>query len=366
MATALNLAAEGARLATLAAGQASPDSLTNSLLNARKALDQFRLLHDYLPDMSSGADAQNLAVFTANRLNEAADLVTLQSGWIKKMESLRNGDFAESVEVDQHRLALDTTTLSEKLDAAVPSLAALSSEIQEKSGQLLHTVEKQVLPEESRAVDALARKALKDAVSRQQGATTAFAQAETQFDELLRLIVDKLDSAPAPTDPGRNRTLEEMLAMLKDEKKAAETLGIPNRPINVQIMRDWLSPSSGSQQAGGQGGQQGRGAQARAAQQQARDASRRANRASDQAAQDARLRAAQLTGQDAQPGDSNLAGPKAPSNGWNTLASKLGDELRQSRDNIPPEQYRQAIEQYFNSISETVPAPPADSKEKNP
>jgi hypothetical protein len=366
MATALTLASEGARLATLAAGQTSPDSITNSLLSARKALDQFRLLHDYLPDMSSGPDAQNLAVFTANRLNETADLVTLQSGWIKKMESLRSGDFSQAVEVDQHRLALDTTTLSEKLDAAVPSLAALSSEIQEKSGQLLHTVEKQVLPEETRAVDALARNTLQDAVSRQQGATAAFAQAETQFDELLRLIAAKLDSAPAPTDPGRNRTLEEMLAMLKDEKKAAETLGLPNRPINVQVMRDWLSPGSGSQQAGGQGGPPNRSAQSRAARQQARDSSRRANRASDQADRDARLRAAQLTGQTALPGNSNLDGPKAPANGWNTLASKLGDELRQSRDNIPPEQYRQAIEQYFNSISETVPPAPANSNDHHP
>lgn len=367
VATALSLAAEAARLASLASSQASSDDLTNSLLSARKALDQFRLLHDYLPDMAGDADTQNLSVFAANRLNEDADLVTMESGWIKKIEALRNGDFSQSVEVDQHRLALDTATLSEKLDASAPSLAALSPEIHAKSDQLLHTVEKQVLPEETRAVDALARKTLKDAVSRQEGATTAFAQAETQFDELLRLIVAKLDSAPSPTDPGRNPTLEEMLAMLKDEKKAAESLGIPNRPINVQIMRDWLSPGSASQQAGGaQGQSQGR-AQARAAQQQARDASRRADRATDQARRDARLRANALTTTDAAtPANSNQAGPKAPANAWNTLASKLGDELRQSRDNVPPEQYRQAIEQYFNSISETVPAAPPDSRDKNP
>lgn len=366
IATALSLAAEGTRLATLAASQAAPDSITNSLQSARKALDQFRLLHDYLPDMASSADEQNLSIFTANRLNEVGDLVTKESGWIKKMESLASNDFSQAVQVDQHRLALDTTTLSEKMDAAAPSFAALSPEIQAKSDQLLHTVEKQVLPEETRAVDALARKTLKDAVSRQEGATTAFAQAETQFDDLLRLIVAKLDSAPAPTDPGRNPTLEEMLAMLKDEKKAAETLGIPNRPINVQVMRDWLSPSSGSgsQQSGSQGG---RGAQARAAQQQARDSSRRTDRATDQARRNAQMRAAQLAQSSATPGNGNEGGPKAPANAWNTLASKLGDELRQSRDTVPPEQYRQAIEQYFNSISETVPAtPPPDAKDKNP
>ena len=58
-------------------------------------------------------------------------------------------------------------------------------------------------------------------------------------------------------------------------------------------------------------------------------------------------------------GNTNEGGPKSPSNAWNTLASKLGDELRQGRDNVPPEQYRQAIEQYFNSISETMPSTPS-------
>jgi hypothetical protein len=303
-------------------------------------------------------------VFAANRLNESADLVTKQSGWIKKMDALRDGDFAQSAEVDQHRLALDTAALSEKLDAATPSVAALSTEIQAKSDQLLHTVQKQVLPEETRAVDALARKTMKDAATRQEGANTAFAQAETQFDDLLRLIVAKLDSAPPPTDPGSNPTLEEMLAMLKDEKKAAEELGIPNRPINVQLMTDWLRQSS--QQAGGQAQRQSRSAQSRAAQQRARDSSARTARASDQAARNARNQAAALVrGGAAVAGNNNEGGPKAPSNSWNTLASKLGDELRQGRDTVPPEQYRQAIEQYFNSISETVPAAPPAS-EPNP
>jgi hypothetical protein len=228
-----------------------------------------------------------------------------------------------------------------------------------------------VLPEETRAVDALARKTLKDAVSRQEGANSAFAQAETQFDDLLKLIVAKLDSAPPPDDPGQNPTLDEMLAMLKEEQKAAEQLGIPNRPLNVQIMTDWLRQNSSSQQAGGQGQRQGRQspgnrAQARAAQQQARDASSRAARASDQAGRSARMRADQLTQQSIGMGNSNQGGPKSPSNAWNTLASKLGEELRQGRDNVPPEQYRQAIEQYFNSISQTVPAPPASSSGNTP
>jgi type II secretory pathway pseudopilin PulG len=215
-------------------------------------------------------------------------------------------------------------------------------------------------------VDALARKTLKDAVSRQEGASTAFAQAEAQFDDLLKLIVAKLDSAPPPDDPGENPTLDQMLAMLKEERKAAESLGIPNRPLNIQIMTDWLRQNSSSQQAGrGQqpGGQRqspGSRAQARSAQQQARDNAARAARASEQARRSAQGRAGELFQSSIPaPGNTNEGGPKSPSNAWNTLASKLGEELRQGRDNVPPEQYRAAIEQYFNSISETVPASPA-------
>jgi hypothetical protein len=369
VATALTLAAEASRLASLAAAQASPDTLTNSLDSARKALAQFRMLHDYLPDMTDDADAKNLGVFAANRLTEADDLVTKESGWVKKMEALRTNDFPQSVQVDQHRLALDTQTLNEKLDAALPGVAAISTEIHDKADQLLHTVNKQIIPEETRAVDALGRKTLKDAVARQEGADTAFAQAETQFDDLMKMIVDKMDATPPPTDPGQNQTLEDMLAMLKDEKKARESLGIPNRPLNVQVMRDWLQQSSGSpQQGGGQRGGAARQNQARnrAAQQQARDASRQADRASQQARRDAQLRAARLTGDVANTDSGNAGGPKPPSNAWNTLASKLGDELRQSRDNVPPEQYRQAIEQYFNSISQAVPASPSAPKTANP
>ena len=36
---------------------------------------------------------------------------------------------------------------------------------------------------------------------------------------------------------------------------------------------------------------------------------------------------------------------------WDTLGSKLEDHLRQGRGNLPPEQYRQAIEMYFESLA---------------
>ena len=131
--------------------------------------------------------------------------------------------------------------------------------------------------------------------------------------------------------------------MLEDEKKALEGLGIPCRPINVSIQKDWLKSGSGS-------GQQAR-AQARVAQSQAQLAAEKAQRASEQARKLAQKRASELVGPQLAEGQS---GPKRPSRSWNTLVSQLGDELRQGRDNVPPEQYRQAIEQYFNTISEKI------------
>ena len=47
---------------------------------------------------------------------------------------------------------------------------------------------------------------------------------------------------------------------------------------------------------------------------------------------------------------------------WNKLVSHLGDDLKQGRDKAPPEQYRQAIEQYFAQISRVV----AEQEKKSP
>jgi hypothetical protein len=133
--------------------------------------------------------------------------------------------------------------------------------------------------------------------------------------------------------------------MLEDEARAAEKLGVPCRPINVALLKDWLKPGSCSSPAQAM-------AQVRSAQSQTRAAAEKAIQARGRAIQMARKRASELAGpQLALPGP----GPKRPSRSWNTLVSELGDELRQGRDNIPPEQYRQAIEEYFKTIAELMP-----------
>ena len=345
------LAAEVARFAAEASGKVLQQTNGTSLETAHKSLNHLRALNFSLSQLEWIAlnDNSRLKLFTANRMTEVANLITRQSGWIKKIEAMQTGDYLQAAMVDQYRLAVDTTDLSEKLDATALSVSRLSAEISSKADELNGTVHKQILPEQSGATDALSKKTTKTAAIHQTGATTAFATAEKQFDDLLHLIIAKLDQAPPPTDPGENKSLEELLAMLEDEKKALEGLGIPCRPINVAIQKDWLkSGSNAGQQAG---------AQARAAQNQARRAAEKTDRVMDQAKRLAQKRAADLAETTTGP----KSGPKRPGKSWNTLVSQLGDELRQGRDNVPPEQYRQAIEQYFNTISERNSVAPSSA-----
>src|SRR5439155_5655240 len=120
----------------------------------------------------------------------------------------------------------------------------LSEAIGDKAEELNGTVGNRILPEQSEATAALSANTLPKASIHQTAATTAFAAAEKEFDELLRLIIAKLDAAPPPSAPGPNESLEDLLAMLQDEKKALEGLGIPCRPMNVSIAKDWMKPGS--------------------------------------------------------------------------------------------------------------------------
>jgi hypothetical protein len=291
---------------------------------------------------------EKVSAFEANRMNDTADLITRESGWIKKIQALRAGDYAQAAEVDQHRLMLDTSTFDEKLDAAALSVSGLSAEIKAKADELTNTVGNEILPQESGATAALTRKAVPEAAGHQAEATNAFARGEKQFDELLHLIIAKTENEPPPTpeEEAESASLDEMLKMLEDEKKACEKLGVPSRPINVQIAKDWLKPGSGDKSGG---------ISIQAMQAQAREAKLKTEKNRSNALA---LIEKQVEGLP-QPGlASPKSGPKPADRGWNTLVSQLGDELRQGRDTVPPEQYRQAIEQYFSTISQKPAQPP--------
>jgi hypothetical protein len=341
------LAANISLLATEASKKAAPESLDAGLATARQVMGKLRLLHDRLPELERlDPSGQKFTEYVANRMTETEDLITKQSGWITKVEAIRAGDFPQAAEIDQHRLELDTTLLGEKLDSVAASLGGMPI-AQVQADALTRTVHREILPEETGATTAFGWKSVKEGAARQAAAVTGFAKAERQFDDLLRLIVTQMDTEPPPTDPGNNKSLDDMLAMLKNEMKAAETLGIPCRPINVSIMKDWMSGGSKSGQQSGQA----RDRQARAAREQGRRADDQTRKSAEQARR-AALELATKAGDGINvPG----SGPKKPAKSWNTLVSQLAEDVRQGRDNVPPEQYRQAIDDYFKTISDKLP-----------
>src|SRR5690606_2545523 len=193
-----------------------------------------------------------------------------------------------------------------------------------------------ILQPQGASLEQFAQRNLEGAQRTLDALVPAFARAEEVFDELMTMIIARLDEAPAPDAPGENQDLESLLAMLEDEMKAAEGLGIPCRPVNVSIMRDWMRP--GSQQ--GQGNQARLQAQAAQAQaQQGKAEIERLRRKARESAQKALAEARH---------ESEVVEPAAADviqrgEAWNKLASKLGRDLLQGRDNTPPEQYRAAI-----------------------
>ncbi|MBL9134640.1 MAG: hypothetical protein JNK85_02165 [Verrucomicrobiales bacterium] len=313
---------------------------------AAKALAALHSLRDLIPTFSQVAttNSEKMAAFIGNRLPEIEALITAQSGTLKIEESLRTGDFPKAAEVLQHQLTVDTVTLGEKLEATRDQVASMSSEISEKANAVVATVNDRIIAPQQLTVNRLAETKTEEASTQLATVVPAFADAEKALDELIRMIIEKLDQAPPPGAPGQNQGTEDLLAMLQDEMKAAESLGIPCRPINVSIMRDWMRPSA-SQNPG----------MARAQANQARAQAQQSKAQSDRLQRQARDSAKRALADAKRQGEGNASRSdgEAKSRGpaWNKLASTLDKDLLQGRDNTPPEQYRDAIESYFRTLS---------------
>jgi hypothetical protein len=340
--SALTRAEKIARLAS--------ESNTNA---AHQALAEMHALRESLPRFSeaNSTNKAKLATYIANRLPEVESLITLHSGQMKIRESLDSGDFPKVAEVVQHRIHQDTYTLGEKLISAEEQVGHMSKEIFEAAASLNRSVQGDIIHPQRSSVEKLAAREIKPAEQIINKLPPTFEEAEKRFDNFMRLMIAELDKAPAPQDPGAASSLEDILSMLEDEAKACESLGIPCRPLNVSVMRDWTRPGSSSSQGSGQ-------AQAQAAAAQAQDGQAAAERMQKQARDTAQKALAEAKKQRAElavtPGGATTG---QRSEAWNKLASRLQKDLLQGRDNVPPEQYRAAIEAYFRIIAETTAAP---------
>jgi hypothetical protein len=339
--------ARAEKIARLAA-----ESNTNS---AHEALSEMHALRESLPQLSAvnSTNKARLATYIANRLPEVESLITEHSGQMKIAESLQSGDFPKVAEVVEHRIHQDTYTLGEKLITAEEQVGHMSEDIFQTAASLNRTVQGDIIHPQRDSVEKLATREVKPAGEIIDKLPLTFEHAEKTFDDLMRKIIAELDKAPPPQgSPGDAGSVEDILAMLQDEAKACENLGIPCRPINVSVMKDWMRPNSGQGQGQGMGRAQAQAAAAQA--QQGQDAAQRLQKQARDSAKKA-LAEAKKQQADLAVSREGVSG-RSRSDAWNKLTSQLQKDLLQGRDNTPPEQYREAIEAYFRIISETAPA----------
>ena len=317
----------------------------------RSVYEQLNDLDGTLRQISAEGDP-TLVDFTIRRVADIRRLIRDTSRWVHSIELIERGKLTEAVSVDQYEVAVRTEELTGKLEGLdeqlqlpdVPDADPTAKDvIAKKTEALLSTLQDDVSVSQLRAVFALRKSDLKSTSRHEQDAVTGLATAEELFDEIIKLAIQELDKAPVQ-DPIASLlddpTLDELLAMLENERDFADLLGIPNRPSNLQIIGDWLRNGSG-----------GAGAPMVRAfiQQQEEEARRKMQRAY----QDALARALKENQELSAAARRRLVS-KGPLSDWNVLASQLEDALLQSRGQMPPEQYRKAIEQYFSEISKEL------------
>jgi hypothetical protein len=328
-------------------------SLQDIIAEGRKFYERLRTFDSRLLELSGKGDGPKLASFLVRRLAETRNLIAMTSGWVYQLEQLQDGNYLAAAAVEQHQLAEETNRFTASLSDLEqqftgilgPEDGTLPPDIAELSKKLFETLDDDVSASQLGAVFALRRSKLPAAAARTQDAVKSFAVAEDLFDKLFKRVIEEADKLPVQdpiADLLDDPTLDELLAMLENERDLAAALGIPPRPTNLQTIGDWLNRGSGG------GGSLGSGTVLTQLIQQQQMLSRAARRALN--------RAREKTGK--------ASGKRSARriDEWNTLVSELKKNLLQGRGQLPPERYRRAIEQYFEELSRHA----ADDEIRNP
>jgi hypothetical protein len=341
--------------------QAAADNgqaLDQIIAQSESLYGQLGQLEVSLRQVASREDQPDIAVFAGNRLVQARQLIADSTAWIRQIKAHKAGSYTGAAEVTQYRLAMKTDELAGKLGNLEQQLAgalqrpdrSLPEPIANKAREFMAALDKEAAPNQLAAVYALHSNQPPRATERQQLAGAALVKAEKLYDELMKLAITELDKLPVQ-DPIasllEDPTLDELLAQLEQELPLQELLGIPNRPSNLRIIGDWMKPGNG-----------GGGGMRQIAMNQMRQQDKRSQEKLKKAYQQAIARALKET----TPKRTEKVAKSTKLSDWNKLVSHLGDDLKQGRDKAPPEQYRQAIEQYFAQISRAV----AEQEKKSP
>ncbi|MEZ6046071.1 MAG: hypothetical protein R3C11_10920 [Planctomycetaceae bacterium] len=264
-----------------------------------------------------------------NRATQIQELVRDLESWIESAEAYEKQDYLAAAEIDQYNLLDDIYVFVSKFQTIETQLSGFPSDIRKTAFDLKRKLQIDVSSEMTSSETELHRDNLEQSLVHQQKAHQELDAAEKLFDKMLDRMMEEYEKAPPPGSPDPNDlqfnlTLEELLALLEREGSNQEQtlLALFRRPSNLQIVLDWFKPSPGG------GGMMGI-ASAQMQQQQL-------NRLQDDLLKKAQ---AQL----------NKSGSRKED--WNKLISTLEAGMKQNQGKLTPEQYRAAIDQYFEVLA---------------
>jgi hypothetical protein len=166
--------------------------------------------------------------------------------------------------VDQRKLAVDTDRLRIDMETIDDGLAGtfqrdeVPAEVANIVRELMMVME-EITDNQVAATYELNNGKLEAAEAQQTMASAGFVRAEELFDKLRLTTVEVLDERKVD-DPNiadlQDPTLDEFLERLEREPNLNQLMGIPDRPTNLRIIRDWMLWQAQGTGMGGGGGAQ--------------------------------------------------------------------------------------------------------------
>ena len=201
--------------------------------------------------------------FVAKRQAESRTVAEQAIAWAEVASHVRHERYEGLVAVDQQRLAIDTDRLRIAMADIEGDLDGLfrpddvPPEVINIVRELLIVME-MITFNQVAATYELNGEQLNKAEAQQTMANEGLERAEELFDKMRRTVVDILDEREVD-DPNIadlvDPSLDEFLERLEREPNLGQLLGIPDRPSNLRVMRDWMlwqAQGGGMEGAGGQ------------------------------------------------------------------------------------------------------------------
>ena len=300
------------------------------------------------------------------RMEDLKAMITGLDGCAKLVEAMHQRQDFEFFAQFQSELTEETHTVSFNMMNELAALGAASPEAGKVVDELQTLLLESLDPSQGKAEKALAEKNDKKAAVAMNAAAQAIAQAIDLLDKAVVEFVHAKNKAFAeserpesgPAQPLPDPTEEEILAALAEVLKSLEAenranagnkLGIAGQS-NLEVETDWektgeKKPKSEMEKLRRKQQQQ---------MQQAKKSAAAAARAQQMANQNAKNAANQIVmaakGSWKERDISGFAGR----NDWNNIRSQLRESLTQDVESAVPEKYREAINDYFKNIAETL------------